>query len=242
MNTYKTKDFSIFKKHASNRQLDNANVRRIKNSIQARNMLELKPIVVNEKMEIIDGQHRLEAAKQLDVDIWYSICSECQDEDIILLNVNHKNWVLSDYLNYHLSNNKLDYIKFKEFMIKEKQDCKDAMKTLGIVSRPGITSFKSGSFKFPENEQMTHIMHSLHNFKCILEIIALNKIQGSLITARAKFRSALLDLLRNDDLDFEVFKNKILINLDKIRICSGYSSYMQMFKDIYNWKNKNRID
>ena len=31
----------------------------------------MRPIVVNKKMEVMDGQHRLMAAKQLGVEIYY---------------------------------------------------------------------------------------------------------------------------------------------------------------------------
>ena len=60
-----TKTYSIFNKVIGNRNLDSKNLSRIKNSI---NEIGLQmPILVNENKSIIDGQHRLQAAKELKI-------------------------------------------------------------------------------------------------------------------------------------------------------------------------------
>lgn len=68
-----TKDYNIFKKHPNNREIFHANLEKIKRSIQIKNLLEYRPIIVDKKMQVIDGQHRLEAARQLGVPIYYQM-------------------------------------------------------------------------------------------------------------------------------------------------------------------------
>lgn len=62
---YETKDYSIFKKVDQNRLVKQANVNKIKKSIQEVGHL-ICPIVVDENCNIIDGQHRLRACEELD--------------------------------------------------------------------------------------------------------------------------------------------------------------------------------
>lgn len=66
----KTKNYSLFKKYAKNRDIDGRHVEKLIASIKTANLLDCEPILVNEKMEVIDGQHRLEAAKSLNLDIY----------------------------------------------------------------------------------------------------------------------------------------------------------------------------
>lgn len=85
-----TNDYTMFQKCKSNRELDPGNIKRIKSSILAKNLLHLRPILVSKNFEIIDGQHRLEAARLLKVPIFYQIHEESDFEDVILLNANQK--------------------------------------------------------------------------------------------------------------------------------------------------------
>ncbi|WP_299997811.1 ParB N-terminal domain-containing protein, partial [uncultured Clostridium sp.] len=59
-----TKDYLIFKKLEGNRPVVNRRVNKIIASIQNVGYIT-SPLIVNEKMEVIDGQGRLEALEQL---------------------------------------------------------------------------------------------------------------------------------------------------------------------------------
>jgi hypothetical protein len=84
-------------------------------------------------------------------------------------------------------------------------------------------------------------MNSLSKYKTIIALISSQKIDGSKICARHKFKTALLEILKNEDLDFDVFKEKITVNLDKVRLCAGATEYLNMLTQIYNWRNKNPL-
>ncbi len=119
-----TKDYDMFKKHENNRDIDSGNLRRIMASIQTQNMLEFRPILVDSKMRIIDGQHRLEAAKKLDVEVFYQINEESSHEDIALLNSAQKRWYTQDYMNYYASLGKSAYAKLLDYSKKKQcQHC-----------------------------------------------------------------------------------------------------------------------
>ena len=95
-----TKDYSIFKDFSSNREVDQKHVNKLVQSIQKRNLLNVNPIVVDNEMRVIDGQHRLAAAQILEVEIFY-IQENINRKDISLLNSNQKNWTAMDYINFY---------------------------------------------------------------------------------------------------------------------------------------------
>ena len=91
-----TKTYSIFNKVIGNRNLDTKNLKRIKDSI---NLIGLQmPILVNENKSIIDGQHRLQAAKELKIPITYIISNESSEENIDQLQISKK-WTAFDFCN-----------------------------------------------------------------------------------------------------------------------------------------------
>ena len=61
---HSTNDLSVFKILEGNRNINLANVERLVKSIEENGFLQM-PIIVNENYEVIDGQHRLMAAKKL---------------------------------------------------------------------------------------------------------------------------------------------------------------------------------
>ncbi len=84
----KTKNYEMFTFREDNREkIDQSHVQRLVFSIEKRNLLELRPIIVNEKFEVIDGQHRLMAAKFLDVEIFYQQEKKLDAKDIITMNI-----------------------------------------------------------------------------------------------------------------------------------------------------------
>ena len=100
----KTKNYEMFKFREDNRlKIDQSHVNKLINSIQSRNLLDMRPIIVNSDYEILDGQHRLLAAKNLGVEIYYEIEEKLEHKDIILMNV-AKSWAVCDYMNYFVKN------------------------------------------------------------------------------------------------------------------------------------------
>lgn len=84
--TYKTNDYSIFKSIMGNRTINLKNVNNIINNIKKNGLLPTV-IIVNEKMEVIDGQHRLQALKELNLPVYYQIKEGLSINDCIAYNI-----------------------------------------------------------------------------------------------------------------------------------------------------------
>jgi hypothetical protein len=52
-------------------------------------------------MYIVDGQHRLEACRELKIPVYYIIDEKAQEDDLIHLNTVRSNWTLPDYVYFH---------------------------------------------------------------------------------------------------------------------------------------------
>ncbi len=237
----KTKNYELFRVSNCNRDLNEANVAKLIASIKSRNLLEFRPIIVNANMEIIDGQHRLAAAKALDLEVWYKVDQDSTISDILLLNLNQKNWDLGDYLKYYISQGSEEYKKFSEFVKNKEVDIRQGLRFVNEGNTFGYKNFKSGKFKFPEGMELVNVMNCVSKYDLISSIIKNQKIGGNEIIQRSLFKTALLEILKNEDLDFDIFREKIKINLDKIRLCSSAREYLNMLTDVYNWKNRNPI-
>jgi len=98
MTVLKTREYSRFKNIKGNRGLLKSHLRNLMVSLGKSNLLEENPIIVNEKFEVIDGQHRLEAAKQLHLDIYYIVRKNGDIIDVQLLNGAVKAWRFTDYI------------------------------------------------------------------------------------------------------------------------------------------------
>ena len=106
---YCTKNYEIFKRLYGNREVLAQRKRTIKNSILENGYIR-NPIVVNENMEIIDGQGRFEALKELEMPVEYIIAHGAGQKECIALNVNQKNWKSSDYIKSFAELGYKDYI------------------------------------------------------------------------------------------------------------------------------------
>lgn len=97
---YETNNYNRFNFIHVNRNISRDHVNHLKKAIMANNMLHAKPIVVDQQYNIIDGQHRFIAARELNLKIYYAIVDGFE-EDIISLNANQRSWQTIDYVQYY---------------------------------------------------------------------------------------------------------------------------------------------
>lgn len=112
----KTKNYDIFKFIISNRELDEKHVTDLMEKIEKRNLLHLRPLIVNRDMYLLDGQHRLEAARRLGVYVYYIQDSDISHSDIPVLNSAQNNWTLLDFVNFFALEGYDNFKKFVAFL------------------------------------------------------------------------------------------------------------------------------
>lgn len=97
---YQTTDYSQFKRLGGNRKVEEPRVTMIIKSIEKVGYI-LNPIIVNERLEVVDGQGRLEACKRLGLPVIYAIAEGAGGDECIAMNINQSNWKITDYIDYY---------------------------------------------------------------------------------------------------------------------------------------------
>jgi hypothetical protein len=232
-----TTDYAQFTFRDDNRAaISPSHVAVLKKSIEKHNMLEFRPMQVNASMEIIDGQHRLKAAEQLGVKIYYQVIEDSQPKDLILLNV-AKNWGASDYLNYYVKNGYPEYQKMDKFMKDSNLTLRIALTFLAGTSQVAIKKFKEGEFVFACDtvaEELAQVHQTIEFIK--LQIGRLPWIDG------ARVWRALACLVKQHNFNMEKWINNLGRMSQKLVAKATLRDYMELFQGIHNYRNDNKIN
>ena len=110
--TYRTYDYGKFKIMRGNRKVAEKRVTTIMESIKKIGRLPT-PIIVNEKMEIIEGQGRYVACQRLGLPIEYIIVEGATIEDCRVINQANTPWGEDDYIQSHIQSGNENYIRVK---------------------------------------------------------------------------------------------------------------------------------
>lgn len=117
-----TKQYDRFVRMKGNRVLNKIKINRIKRDIEnGLDVLKYCPVIVSEKdgkLEIIDGQHRYEVAKEMGSHVWYIIADELTLLEIAKVNSNTEKWKNKDYIHCYASQGNEHYQQLSDFMEK----------------------------------------------------------------------------------------------------------------------------
>lgn len=131
---YETNDYNKFKKLEGNRDAKAA--RKVIQSIETVGYV-MSPILVNEKMEVIDGQNRLEALRQLNLPVHYIVQSGIGLEECRSMNTGRSNWTTVDYV-----------YSFAEAGNKSYQRLASLVRSYGrLFTVEGVCAFAIGVYK-----------------------------------------------------------------------------------------------
>lgn len=238
---HQTKEYEIFDVCFANRAINQSLVKQIKASILSKNLLHLHPITVNENMEVMDGQHRLEAAKELGVPIYYQMEKGLEEKDIILINANQKNWSMMDYFSYWGLQRKYAYTQIVNLHNELNLSLNILTKVLCKKSNNKTTwhtYITEGKLEFFDD-----IEERIADLRAILEMI--NRLHLSMLPPLPWIRSpyhlrALFSLKREhgDQFSLEEMENQYKICASKISRKSSIRDYKFQAIKVYNYHKK----
>lgn len=227
---HSTNDYSIFKTVKGNRKIYPKHVANLMSSILKKNMLAENPILVNESMEIIDGQHRLQAAKGLSIPIYYLILDAGKLAEVQQLNSYTRTWMTQDYLDSYISTGSPKYIELKEFLNEYGFSIEAGFNLLFGDSRGDVyREFREGKFNFTD-EQMEAA-----------------KAKGDLIldirsyfvggAGQSNFFYRTISIIYDKGLAVEL-ANKVKVANPRLQRQWSVRDYLRMFEDVLNWNKK----
>lgn len=234
-----TKNYSMFRYRFDNREICMSHVRRLMSSIEQDNNLHLNPIIVNDKFEVIDGQHRLEAAKQLNIPIFYVIDTHFNEKKMILLNSTQRQWKPQDYMDYWVSHGLEDYKKLKHFVTEVKMTLSNALVWILGKKKNYLAEFKEGRFKFHIDNNTARAMVSASK---LIRILREDGIRPQTIFSHGHFHKAAKMFFTNPLVNHELFFTQLNKCPYKISLFATWQEYLDRLISIYNYsiKSKNK--
>lgn len=141
----KTKDYSIFKRLEGNRTVDESRVQKIIGSIESIGYVP-QPIIVNEKMQVIDGQGRLEALKRMGMPVEYIVCDGATIRQSQFMNATSTLWGSMDYINSYAENGSKSYQRLQQMMTMYSVDIRTLLRLMNMnTNGSAIRMMKEGT-------------------------------------------------------------------------------------------------
>jgi hypothetical protein len=246
MELLSTTDYPIFKTITGNRAINKEHIEKIATSIQEKNLLPVRPIVVNDKMEVIDGQHRLAAAELIKVPIYYVVANGLDYEDIASLNSASKNWTTADYVRMYDLQGYPEYKKISDlakttglslecvlYIVLRNNFCRNIFKEKNII-KDNISNFRAGEFEFKELDLLTAFFIDLVRLLDFCNSITSKQSRYNFVTA-GRFMDAFLRLWKSG-IDMKVLFEHIEMKPTMFNRRSSSKEYYEMLLEVYNWK------
>ena len=225
-----TTDYGLFKSIDGNRNLNLLHLNRLRKSMQERALFTI--ITVNERYEIIDGQHRFEVSKELGLPVHYVMCAGYGLNEVHTMNATSKTWNADDYLSGYCQLGKsayLTYQKFKEQYGFAHDSCMIIL--AGDCTGDTVKSFYSGTFK-------------IGNYKNAVECAERIQLVGQYYAGfkRRVFINAILQLFKKPQFEFMEFLNKLRLNPSALTDCATVSQYITLIEEIYNYRRRDKVN
>lgn len=163
MQILKTNDYTLFKLIVANREIDDKHVNRLAKSITRKNLLYIRPLIVNEKMQLIDGQHRLAAAKICKATVHYIKVDGLTKSDISVINTAQKNWTRSDFINFYAMDGNNHYKQLAAFL--DKYYWLSPTTIIDIACDGTLANLKEGKIKIKDASAADRIFQRLRQLE-----------------------------------------------------------------------------
>lgn len=234
--TQSSLDYEKFVALPGNRDINQSHVKRLAAALAEHpEIAEAQPILVNEKFQIIDGQHRFEAEKLLNLPVYYSVVPGIGIETARYLNVMQKQWRPRDYAKSYAVTGNENYKIYLEAVDDFGLPHVVILRALGNYysgedrGRLGY-DFKEGRFVVKNKDEAYEHMAHINELATIMKIPPISPLCH-----------ALLKVFSTPDFSYERLLEKLRMGGQSyVQAYSNVRDYMRMLDDIYNYRSPSR--
>mgnify|MGYP003656433990 FL=1 len=245
---YFTKDLNGFKIMDGNRIPNLNHIRRISGSMKENGVL-MNPIIVNELYEVVDGQHRLAAARENSKGIYYIIAKDYSLKEVHSLNLNQKNWTSKDYMQGYAGIGVIPYIKLSKFYKINSdfglQVCIAMCSNISGGRSANLSQkyrvgkkptnlkevFEEGTWKGKDFELAQDYADKIRNIK---------KYYAGY--NRSTFVGTMIGMINNKNFIYNQFIQKLKTQPTALVDCAKREQYKILIEDIYNYRSRNKVN
>lgn len=234
-----TNDYSIFKILEGNRRVNQLNLRRVISSMREYPLVSI--IMVNHRMEIIDGQHRYFACKELGLPINYVMVYGYGIKEVQVLNATGMNWSKVDYLETYVSRGDENYVKFKKF----RETYPQLSFTLCVRLLSGLSSHRTKSY-----DGVQGTVKDFENGTFQIKDLDKSHEIANMIVDYAPFFSrfndltfclTLITIFDNPNYDHERMMKRLMVQPTALKPCKTQKQYQELLEEIYNYKTRTKL-
>lgn len=228
---YSTTEYGVFNKLRGNRAVNELHVRRLVEAIKEKD-LQI-PIIVDHDMNVLDGQHRLDAYKIVGNPITYIIKDKFELQDVRNVNSVNRKWTLTEYLMSYCKLGKKDYQLLEwfhrtyEFGIAE---CVAMLNGKGYTNVNILKEFRKGEFVIDDLEQGKTWAK---NINACGEYFQYYK--------KATFIKAMLSAMKDKTFNFKIFFKRLSNNSSKLKNQGSRNDFIVNIERLYNHGTANKF-
>lgn len=232
----RTTDYKQFKLMKGNRVITRSQVSRLRDEMEQNpHLLAANPILVNEHMFIIDGQHRYTAAQELGAPLYYMIVNNLRVQDARHLNVTQRAWGVMDFARSYADSSVEAYKTFLEFSARYPELNPSIIMRALAGSEWGELSkkFRKGQFFIDDIDGATDECEKL------VQVIHKTKVAMT-GTLYAAFHRLLKGINGADEFVFERFMSKLESETARERLLSygtTVNSALRAIENAYNFQS-----
>lgn len=228
-----TYEYDVFERMPGNRPVSESHVLNLMRKMRQKDLLV--PIQINQNFEVVDGQHRLEARRRLNLIVPYFASPEYGLEEVQALNATQKRWTNEDFVQSYIELGKKDYLSYRWFRHRYKLPHNQSLAMLTGLTNSGDSkasraAFKSGDLK------VTHLEEAKKQGDLFLEIA--NHFEE---WNNSRFVHALLQAMRKKHFDFKEFMKKLEAHPGLLKPQPSSDAYLQNIEDLYNYKRRDKV-
>tara|TARA_B100000212_G_scaffold49308_1_gene31766 strand:+ start:3064 stop:3801 length:738 start_codon:yes stop_codon:yes gene_type:complete len=228
---YSTTEYNLFKKLRGNRAVNELHVRKLVEAIKEKD-LQI-PIIVDHDMNVLDGQHRLDAYKIVGNPISYIIKDKFELQDVRNVNSVNRKWTLTEYLMSYCKLGKKDYQLLEwfhrtyEFGIAE---CVAMLNGKGYTNVTSLKDFRKGEFVIENLEQGKTWAK---NINACGEYFQYYK--------KGTFVRAMLSAMKDKTFSFKIFIKRLSNNSSKLKNQGSRNDFIVNIERVYNHGTANKF-
>jgi hypothetical protein len=225
-----TTDYFLFKPIEGNRNTNLLHINRLKKSMSDNYLFTV--LIVNEKYEIIDGQHRFAVIQDLKLPLHYIVCKGYGLNEVHVLNQNSRTWNADDYLEGYCKLGYIDYLKYRDFKEKYSFGHNECMSILaGIFIKSQIELFYSGDFKIKNYDEACKVAEKIYLIEPYYNGFK-----------RRTFIYAMLQLFKNNNFELTEFLQKLKAQPTSLVDCTNVTQYVTLIEEIYNYRRREKVN
>lgn len=229
-----TKDLNIFKFQTGNRKLNTSNIKDLKSKIKNKNLLKYHPLIITEDFQIIDGQHRLQVAKDEGLEVSFIIVpDENSIETTRVINTAGRKWTMDDFLESYAESGNEQYVWMKNMKKTYSMFSTPKMLYMATNGKCKPKDFKEGNFTCADKFMFHVISKRLVDFMEVSKILAVH----------SHFVRAITEITFNSiDYDNSRLVDKVLQHRREFdNLPASHEAIIDMIERVYNHKLRNRI-